>query len=71
MQRSVKYTQKLILMNSLRTEVSSYKLLLILFTNHLGMEKQYGWFKSLCIIAMCFTELSGNVNSLCLNLFVG
>jgi len=39
--------------------------------NYLDMEKQYGWFKSLCIIAMCFTELSGSVNSLCLNLFVG
>ena len=35
------------------------------------MEKQYGWFKSLSIIAMCFTELSGKVNSLCLNLSVG
>jgi len=26
------------------------------------MEKQYGWFKSLCIIAMCFTELSESFN---------
>ena len=34
--------------------------------NCLEMEKQYGWFKSLCIIAMYFTDLSGDVNSLCL-----
>ena len=34
------------------------------------MGKRHGWFESLCIIAMCFTEVSGSVNILCLNLFV-
>ena len=51
--------------------MSSYKVLLIPFMNCLEMEKQYGWLKSLFIIAMCFTDLSGGVNSLCLNLSVG
>jgi len=33
--------------------------------NYLEMGKRRGWFKSLCIIAMCLTELSGSVNILC------
>ena len=51
-------------MNLESAEVWSYKLLFIPFMSSLKMGMKRGWFESICIVAMCFTELSGSVNIL-------